>query len=83
MNYSEERHRQQLRHIESSISTARSEKAKVIYLDETMFTFKTLSLRSWSLPKTNLCIDSKRIKDLTYAVVCGISLEDGLEHYEI
>ena len=62
---------------------ARNQGYRVIYIDETMFTRKTLRLEEWTLPKQNFCVDQDRLNEPTLAMVSAISKENGQEHYKI
>jgi hypothetical protein len=55
----------------------------VIFLDETVFTYRTFKNKSWSRPEDNLKIDDSKVKVKTQAMISCISEEDGLEYYEL
>ena len=55
----------------------------MIYLDETMFTRKTIKDEEWSRPKENFQIDEARLNEPTLAVVSAIGSENGMEHFKI
>ena len=50
---------------------------RVIYLDETMFTRKTVLLEEWTLPKQNFRVDQDRLNEPTLAMISAISKENG------
>ena len=56
---------------------------KLVYIDETMFTRKTCPTAEWARPKENMAVDLDKLEEPTLAVLCGISKESGLEHYQI
>ena len=55
----------------------------MIYLDESIFSFRTFYTRAWSQKKQNLEIDSEKIKVDTMALIAAISEDEGLEDYLI
>ena len=62
---------------------ARNDGYRIIYLDETMFTRKTVADTEWALPKKNLRIDEAKLNEPTLALLASISKEKGLEHFKI
>jgi hypothetical protein len=55
--------------------------AKLIFLDETIFSHRTFKSKSWTGPYNNLKIDDSKVKVNTQAMISTISEEEGLEHY--
>ena len=55
------------------IAKAKRDGYRIIYIDETMFTRKTLSDLEWSLPKDNMKVALKRLDEPTLALLAGIS----------
>ena len=62
---------------------AKNEGYRFVYLDETMFTRKTVAETEWALPGQNMTINEARLKEPTLAVLAAISSERGHEHYRI
>ena len=56
---------------------------RIIYLDETMITRKTVGNYEWALPGNNVSIDTKMLNEPTLALLSGISKERGQEHFKI
>jgi hypothetical protein len=65
------------------LDQAKNEGLKIIYVDEAMFTFKTMPAKTWSAPYNNLKIVESQFRMKSQALVCGISEEDGVEHFDI
>ena len=62
---------------------AKRDNYRIIYLDETCFTRKTVQDTEWALPKQNLAIEVKMLDEPTLALLSGISKECGQEHFKI
>ena len=75
--------RQALANMKRALTKAKRDKYRIIYLDETMFTRKTVAGAEWALPGQNLALDEKLLNEPTLALLSGISLERGQEHYRI
>ena len=60
---------------------AKNDGYRIVYLDETMFTRKTMTDMEWALPKENVCLDEAKLKEPTLALLSAISKERGQEHY--
>ena len=56
---------------------------RIIYLDETCFTRKTVANSEWALPGQNLSINTDQLDEPTLALLSGISKERGQEHFKI
>ena len=54
-----------------------------MYLDETMFTRRTIGDSEWTLPKQNALFDEARLNEPTLAVLAAVSKEKGHEHYDV
>ena len=65
------------------MTKAKNDGYRIIYIDETMFTRKTVADAEWSRPKENMAVDVARLEEPTLALLCGISKEKGLEHFRI
>ena len=58
-------------------------KFRVVYLDEFMITKRTLPTHAWTLPKTNVFLDQKKVSIKTKAILAAVSREYGLDHIEV
>ena len=56
---------------------------KIIYLDECMFTTRTLHTSDYTNINQKHKIPLAKVNQTAYAVILAISEEDGLEHYKI
>ena len=65
------------------LTNARRDGYKIIYIDETMTTRKTVPDTEWARKKENMAVDLEKLDEPTLAVLCGISKEKGLEHHRI
>ena len=65
------------------LTIAKNQEYRVIYLDETMFTRKTIRNEEWTLPKENVRIDQAKLNEPTLAMISAISMEKGQEHFKI
>ena len=66
--------------VKQLLTKAKKDGYRIVYIDETMFTSKTLPETEWSLPKENMQVDLKRLEEPTLALLAGISKEKGMEH---
>ena len=66
-----------------NLTKARNAGFRIVYIDETMFTRKTCPDTEWSTKKNNMRVDSAKLDEPTMAVLCGISKEKGVEHYQL
>ena len=74
---------QDLTKMKRALSKAKRDKYRIIYLDETCFTRKTVAGNEWALPGQNLAIEEKKLNEPTLALLSGISKERGQEHFQI
>ena len=65
------------------LEKARMDGFRIIYIDETMFTRKTVPDSEYCLPKKNSRIDQAKLEEPTLALLAGISKEKGIEHFMI
>ena len=56
---------------------------RIVYLDETMFTRKTVADTEWARSGENIRIDEARLREPTLALIAAISAEKGREHFKI
>ena len=75
--------RQLLTTMKRKLTRARNEGCRLVYIDETMFTRKTCPDTEWAPKKSNMQVDTAKLDEPTLALLCGISKEKGIEHYEI
>ena len=59
------------------LTMAKNDGYRIVYIDETMFTRKSLQLEEWSLPKENFRIDEALLNEPTLAMISAISKENG------
>ena len=65
------------------LTKARNQGFRIVYIDETMMTRKTVPLTEWARKKENMSIDVTKLDEPTLALLSGISKEKGQEHYQI
>ena len=65
------------------MTKARNAGYRFVYIDETMFTRKTVPLMEWTCKHENMTVDQALLNEPTLALLCGISKEKGLEHFQI
>ena len=56
---------------------------RLVYIDETCFTRKTMVDTEYALPTQNVDIDTARLEEPTLALLNAISKENGQEHYMV
>ena len=59
------------------LTKARNDGYRLIYIDETCFTRKTVVDSEWMRPKENIAVDVAMLEEPTLALLCGISKEKG------
>ena len=62
---------------------ARNMGYRIVYIDETMFTRKTVPQMAWARKNENVRIDQEKLQEPTLALLAGISKEKGVEHFQI
>ena len=65
------------------LSKVRRDGYRIIYLDETCITRKTVPDLEWALPKENVAVDVAKIAEPCLSMLAAISKERGIEHYRI
>ena len=65
------------------LAKAKKDGYRIVYLDETCFTRKTMTDTEWTLPKENVTIDEAKINEPCLALLAAISKDKGHEHYRI
>ena len=63
------------------LTRARNDGYRIIYIDETMFTRKTLPEAEWTLPKENMAVDVAKLDEPVLSLLAGISKEKGINHF--
>jgi hypothetical protein len=58
-------------------------KTKVVYLDETMFTFSTFKAKGWAHRKERIKVNDSDLRVTTLALIAAISEDGGLIDYVI
>jgi len=82
-NATEESRRLDLARMKRQLTMAKNDGYRIVYLDETMFTRKTVADLEWALPGENVQVDLAKLDEPTLAVLSAISKERGQEHYQI
>ena len=82
-NYQTESNRIDLARMKRQLTMAKNDGFRIVFLDETMFTRKTVREIEWTLPVENFRIDEARLNEPTLALLASISKERGLEHFRI
>ena len=65
------------------LAKVRRDGYRIIYLDETCITRKTVPDLEWALPKENVAVDVAKIAEPCLSMLAAISKERGIEHYRI
>ena len=65
------------------LTNAKRDGYRIIYIDETMTTRKTVPDAEWARKKENMAVDLEKLDEPTLALLCGISKEKVLEHHRI
>ena len=76
-NLDEAERRRALGRMKRKLEKARRDGYRIIYVDETMFTRRTVPNSEWALPGENMTIDEKLLSEPTLALLSGISKEKG------
>ena len=62
------------------LTRAKRDGYRIIYLDETMFTRKSVADTEWALPWENMRVDEAKLNEPTLAMLAAISKDKGREH---
>ena len=65
------------------MTKARNAGYRFIYLDETMFSRKTMTNIEWAKLKENVIVDTARLEEPTLALLSAISYDKGQEHFMV
>ena len=65
------------------LAKAKQDGYRVIYIDETCFTRKTVPKAEYCLRKQNMTADQAMLNEPTLALLAGISKEKGLEEFMV
>ena len=79
----EESQRHDLARMKRQLTMAKNDGFRIVYLDETMFTRKTVAEAELTLPKQNVMIHEAKLNEPTLALLSAISKEKGQEHFRI
>ena len=82
-NIDEAERSRDLAKMKRQLAKAKRDNFRIIYIDETMFTRKTVADTEWALPGQNVSVDTKMLDEPTLALLSGISKEHGQEHFKI
>ena len=80
-NATEESRRLDLARMKRQLTMAKNDGYRIVYLDETMFTRKTVADLEWALPGENVQINEAKLNEPTLALLSAISKERGQEYY--
>ena len=69
--------------MKGQLTKARNDGYRIVYIDETCFTRKTVVDTEWMWPKENIAVDVAMLEEPTLALLCGISKDKGVEHYRV
>ena len=78
-----ERHFRELTTMKQQLTKAKNSGYRFIYIDETMFSRKSMPTSEWSLPKKNYELDQAHWNEPVLAWLMGISYEKGREYSQI
>ncbi|MAJ97176.1 MAG: hypothetical protein CMI56_00990 [Parcubacteria group bacterium] len=65
------------------LTMAKNDGYRMVYADETMFTRKTCPDKEWTRKKENMTVDMAKLAEPTLALLAGISLDKGVEHFQV
>ena len=65
------------------LTKARNANYRMVYLDETCFTRKTMVDTEWFKLKENMFVDSARLEEPTLALLSAVSREKSQEHFRV
>ena len=69
--------------MKQQLTKAKNAGYRIVYIDETCFTRKTVADTEWTRPKENIAVDVAMLEEPTLALLAGISKENGVEHYQV
>ena len=81
--YDPDKAKTQLTTMKREMTKAKNAGYRIVYIDETMFTRKACPDKEWCLPNQNMAVDLAKLEEPTLALLCGISKENGIEHFQI
>ena len=82
-NATEQSTRMDRARMKRQLTMASNDGYRIVYLDETMFTRRTLVDVEWARPKQNVTVDEARLYEPTLALLSAISKEKGQEHFQV
>ena len=65
------------------LTMARNMRCRIVYVDETSVTRKTVPQLLWARKNENLRLDQEKLQEPSLALLAGISKEKGVEHNQI
>ena len=74
---------QLLKTMKMLLTKARNDGYRIVYIDETCFTRKTVIDAEWARPKENMAVAVAMLEEQTLALLCGISKEQVVEHHRV
>ena len=69
--------------MKQQLTKAKNQGFRFVYLDETVFSRKTLMNTEWCRQNENMTVDMACLNEPTLALLSGISKERGQEHFKI
>ena len=83
IDFTESQYASLFHRMRSLLNQMHESKTKVVYLDETMFTFSTFRAKSWAHKRDRIKINDSDLKVQTLALIAAISEDGGLIEYSI
>jgi hypothetical protein len=68
-----------IKRIDSALKVALMSGSKLVFLDETIFSFSTYQKKSWSPKGTSLEMEEKKFNMIPQALIMGVSLDKGID----
>jgi DDE superfamily endonuclease len=81
IDFTEKKYNELFIRMRTLVELSKMYKQKIIFLDETVFTFSTFRSKAWSSQHSCIKVVDSDLKIQTMAMVSAISLENGLEGY--
>ena len=69
--------------IRDKIRSLRRQSRRIIYIDETVFTWKSIKLTEYSPLHHNHRVPQSKVIQPVFSLILAISEENGLEHFQI
>ena len=81
VDFNEKKYRDLFTSMRTLVELSKTCNQKIIFLDETVFTFSTFSSKAWSAHRDRVKVVDSDLKIETMAMVSAISAESGLEGF--